>query len=145
MLDRLGKLIEQLKRCVGDLDVGRLSGDEAMKLCALFAEAERLGAAGRLVTAERVAATEVWRRGGSRSAAHWVARHTGTDPERCKDSLETAGRLDSCRIVAREIREGRLSEAQAQVIVDAVAVRPEVEGRLVEFARSNSLRLLREE
>jgi uncharacterized protein DUF222/HNH endonuclease len=145
MLDKLGNLVEQLKSCVSGLNAGQLSGDEAMELCARFAEVERLGAAGRLVTADRVAATEVWRRGGSRTAAHWVARHTGTDPERCKDALETAGRLGACQLVAEEIRAGRLSEAQAQVIVDAAAVRPEAEGQLVEFARSNSLRLLREE
>src|SRR6185503_3889487 len=125
MLDQLGSLVEQLKTCVRRLDAERLSGDEAMELCARFAEVERLGAAGRLVTAERVATTEVWRRGGSRTAAHWVARHTGTDPERCKDALETAGRLGACQLVAGEIRAGRLSEAQAQVIVDAAAARPE--------------------
>jgi hypothetical protein len=145
MLDRLGKVIEQLKSCLGGLDAGQLSGEDAMQLCASFAEVERLGAAGRLVTAERVATTEVWRRGGSRSAAHWVARHTGTDPERCKGSLETAAHLGSCRFVDREVRAGRLSELQAQAIVDAAAVRPDSEARLVEFARSNSLRLLREE
>jgi len=145
MLDRLGSLIEELKSCVGDLDVGELGGDETMELCARFAELERLAAAGRMVTAERVAATEVWRRGGSRTAADWVARHTGSDPQRARDALDTAGRFAECSVVAREIRAGRLSEGQAQVIVDAVAARPEVEGQLVEFARTNSLRRLREE
>jgi hypothetical protein len=145
MVDRLGSLIEELQRCVADLDAGQLDGGEAMEMCARFAQVERLGAAGRLVTAERVKVTEAWRRGGSRTAADWVARNTGSDPERAKDGLETAGRLAECPIVAGAIRAGRLSEAQAQVIVDAVAVRPDVEERLVEFARSNSLRRLREE
>ena len=145
MLDQLGSLVEELKGRVGDLDVGGLSGDEAMELCVRFAELERLAAAGRLMTAERVAESEVWRRGGLRSAADWVARSTGFDVERAKDALETAGRLGQCPLVAAEVRSGRLSEAQAHAIVDAVAVRPEVEERLVEFARSNSLRRLREE
>jgi hypothetical protein len=145
MLDRLGTLIGELQRCIADLDAGALEGDEAMELCARFAEVERLGAAGRLVTAERVKATEVWRRGGSRTAADWVARHTGADPERAKDGLETAERLADCPVVASELRAGRLSEQQAHVIVDAVAVRPDAEASLVEFARSNSLRRLREQ
>lgn len=34
-----------------------------MELCARFAQVERLGGAGRLLTAQRVKATEVWRRG----------------------------------------------------------------------------------
>ncbi|MCA1843279.1 MAG: 13E12 repeat family protein, partial [Actinobacteria bacterium] len=145
MLDQLGSLIEELQRCVVDLDAGRLEGDEAMELCARFAVVERLGAAGRLVTAERVKATEVWRRGGSRTAADWVARHTGADPERAKDGLETAERLADCAAVASALRAGRLSEMQAHVIVDAAAVRPDAEAKLVEFAQSNSLRSLREE
>jgi len=145
MLDRLGSLIEDLQRCVAELDAGALDGDEAMELCARFAVVERLGAAGRLVTAERVKATEVWRRGGARTAADWVARHTGADPERARDGLETAERLADCRVVAEEVRAGRLSEMQAHAIVDAVAVRPDAESRLVEFAQSSSLRRLREE
>ena len=145
MIDRLGSLIEELKGCVGELDVGQLSGDEAMEWCARFAELERLAAAGRLMSAKRVAATEVWRRGGSRTAADWVARSTGSDVGRARAGLETAGRLGVCPVVAAEIRAGRLSEEQAHVIVDAVAVRPDCEGRLVEFARTNSLRRLREE
>ena len=145
MSDRLGSLIEELQRCVADLDVGGLSGDEAMELCARFAQVERLGAAGRLLTAERVKATEVWRRGGLRTAADWVARQTGAEAERAKEGLETAERLAACPVVAGAVRSGRLSEAQAHVIVDALAVRPDAESRLVEFAETNSLRRLRDE
>jgi hypothetical protein len=145
MLDRLGSLIEGLKACVGAVDPGEISGDAAVELFARFAEVERLGAAGKLVAAERVAATEVWRRGGARSAADWVARNSGTSRQLAKEALETAGRLAECQVVAAEIRAGRLSEAQAHAIVDAVGVRPDAEAKLVEFARSNSLRGLREE
>jgi hypothetical protein len=145
VLDRLGCLIEELQQCVGGLDAAGLDGDEAMELCARFAVVERLGAAGRLVTAHRVQATEVWRRGGSRTAAHWVARQTGGDPGRAKDGLEAAGRLADCSVVAGELRAGQLSEAQLEVIVDALVVRPEAESRLVEFAKANSVRRLREE
>jgi hypothetical protein len=145
MLDQLGSLIRQLKGCVGGLDAGALSGDEAMELCARFADVERLGAAGRIVAAERVAATEVWRRGGSRSAADWLARQCGGDRERAKGALATAGRLDACAVVASELRAGRLSVGQAEVIVDAVGAQPGAEARLVEFAHGNSLRRLREE
>jgi hypothetical protein len=145
MLDRLGSLIEALQGCIDGLDTAQLDGGEAMELCDRFAQVERLGAAGRMFTAHRVKETEVWRRGGSRTAADWVARHTGCDPERAKDGLETAGRLPDCPVVAAELRAGGLSEAQAHVIADTAAVRPEAEGRLVEFAHTNSLRRLREE
>jgi hypothetical protein len=145
MSDQLGSLIEELKRVVGGLEPDELSGDEAMDLCSRFAEVERLGAAGRIVTGARVAVTEVWRRGGCRSAADWVARHAGTDPERARDGLETAARLGECPAVAAGLQAGRLSDAQASVLVDALAVRPELEEQLVEFAGQHSLRRLREE
>ena len=145
MLDRLGSLIEELQGCVEGLDAAQLDGSVAMELCAQFARIERLGGAGRLVTAQRVKETEVWRRGGSRTAADWVARQTGCDPERAKDGLEMAGSLPECPFVGVELRAGGLSEAQAHVIAEAAAVRPEAEVRLVEFARTNSLRRLRQE
>jgi hypothetical protein len=115
MSDRLGSLIEELKSVVGGLEPDELRGDEAMDLCSRFAEVERLGAAGRIVTGARVVATEVWRRGGCRSAADWVARHAGTDPERAGEGLETAARLGECPAVAAGLRAGRLSDAQASV------------------------------
>lgn len=87
----------------------------------------------------------MWRQGGLRTAADWVARHTGAGPERARDSLGTAERLAACPVVAGAVRAGRLSEAQAHVIVDALAVRPDAESRLVEFAQTNSLRRLRQE
>ena len=141
----LGMLIEELRSFVGPLDADGLSGDEAMALCAQFAEVERLGAAGRLVVSARVAATEEWRRGGCRSAAEWVAHRTGVDPERARDGLQTASRLASCPLVAAALRAGQLSDAQASVIVDALATRPELERHLLEFAAQHSLRRLREE
>jgi hypothetical protein len=145
MVSRLGSLIEGLKACVAALDPGGLSGEVAMELHAGFTELERLGAAGRLLTGERVASSEVWRRGGFRSAADWLARAGGTAPERAREALETAGSLSERRVVAAELRAGRLSEVQAHVIVDAASVCPETEAGLVEFARAHSLRQLREE
>jgi hypothetical protein len=143
MLDQVGRLVQELKGFVGELDAGGLNGDEAMQLCARFAEVERLGAAGRIVAAERVVATDAWRRGGSRSAADWLARESGGDRERARGALETAGRLEACPVVAAELRAGRLSEGQAQVIVDAAGAAPGAEERLVDFAHHNSLRQLR--
>jgi hypothetical protein len=144
MLDQLGSVIEELKSCVGS-DAESLDGVAAMEVYARFAEVERLGAAGKLAAGARVSSTEVWRRGGWRSAADWMAQQSGDDPHRAREGLETAQRLPSCPVVAAGLRAGRLSEAQAHAIVDAAAVRPEAEQRLVDFAGENSLRRLREE
>jgi len=144
MLDPLGCVIESLKSCVA-FDAAELDGEAAMEVFRRFAEIERLAVAGKLAAAERVAASEVWRRGAWRSAADWVARHSGVDSGRAGEELETAARLGECPAVAAELRAGRMSAEQARVIVDAAAVRPDAEERLVEFASGNSLRRLREE
>jgi hypothetical protein len=38
MFDLLGRVVQELKGFVGGLEPGGLSGDEAMELCARFAE-----------------------------------------------------------------------------------------------------------
>src|SRR2546423_120193 len=140
MVDQLGSVIEVMKACVGALDAEALSGEAAMQVFAGFAEVERLGAAGKGMAAGRVAAAEVWRRGGSRSAADGVGRNSGAAPESAKERVEMAGRLADCPAVAEGLRAGRLSVSQAYAVVDAVAVRPDVEGRVGGVAGANSVR-----
>lgn len=144
MLDQLGSVIETLKSCAG-FDAGELDGAAAMEVYGRFAEVERLAAVGKLAAGSRVAATEEWRRGGSRSAADWLARESRSDPGRVRDGLETAEGLENCPVVAGEFRAGRLSVDQAHVIVDALAAVPAAESRLVEYAQTHSLRQLRDE
>jgi hypothetical protein len=145
MLDELGSLVEQLRRTLARFEPGVSGGDEATQLLRLFAEGERLCAAGKVLAAGRVSETEVWRRGGWRSLADWMAQASGAKRARAAEVVEVAARLRDCPLAESEMRAGRLSEAQAHAVVDAVCVRPDLEQQLVDFAKSHTVRQLEDE
>ena len=145
MLDDLGSLVGQLRGMLARFEPGVSGGDEAMQLLRLFAEGERLCAAGKVLAAGRVSETEVWRRGGWRSLADWMAEAAGARRGRAAESVEVASRLSDCPVAESEMRAGRLSEAQAHAVIDAVAARPEMEQHLVDFAKSHTVRQLEDE
>jgi hypothetical protein len=91
-----------------------LRGDDAARLVEIFAEAERLPAAGKALAARRVEETHACRRSGHRSAANWLAAKTGSSVGAAVATLETARRLEDLSVTAQAHREGRLSETQAQ-------------------------------
>ena len=55
-------------------------------------------AAGKVLAAGRVSETEVWRRGGWRSLADWVAQASGAKRGRAAESVEVASRLSDCPV-----------------------------------------------
>ncbi|MBA3267012.1 MAG: hypothetical protein H0T70_01965, partial [Acidimicrobiia bacterium] len=76
MFGSVSQAIELLRETVGSLEPRCLGGDDAARLLELFAEAERLAAAGKALAARRVEETNRWRRSGHRSAASWLAATT---------------------------------------------------------------------
>lgn len=91
----------------------------------------------------RVADTGAWESPGERSAAHALARSTGTSVGQASEALTTAKRLEKLPAVAAAARAGQLSPSQA-----AAGGRcgcPGAENRLLEKARRSSLAELREE
>jgi hypothetical protein len=59
LLDRLARITDQLRSSVTDLDPETLSGADAARLLATFAQIERLGSAGKPLSARRVEASNV--------------------------------------------------------------------------------------
>ena len=145
MLDELGSLVEQLRLALARFEPGDSGGDEAVQLLRLFAEGERLCAAGKVLAAGRVSETEVWRRVGWRSLADWMAQASGAKRGRAAEVVEVAARLGDCPVAESELRAGRLSEAQAHAVVDAAMARPEMEQHLVDFAKGHTVRQLEDE
>ena len=84
-----------LRETVAALEPGCFTGEQAAELVGQFAAIERLGAAGRTVMARRVEETNLWRREGQRSAAHWMAAKTATSVGSAAGALETARRLEA--------------------------------------------------
>jgi hypothetical protein len=93
-----------------------------------------------------VAETNAWDDGaGDRSAAHWLARRTGTTVAEAKAKLEVADRLTDLPTTAEAFRAGLLSEQQAREVVAGALADPEAEQKLLATAAADSLRELRNE
>jgi Domain of unknown function (DUF222)/HNH endonuclease len=136
----LGEL-EQISR---QLVPGALDGQRAAGLFDDAARAERLCTAIKSRLARRVEETKVWREGGHRSAAHWVADATGETVGSAARTLETARALETLPNTDDAFRAGRLSEKQAAEITSAAGADPSAEAGLLQAAFETSVKGLRD-
>ncbi|HEX3394987.1 MAG TPA: DUF222 domain-containing protein [Acidimicrobiales bacterium] len=136
--------ISLMHRALAALEPRTFAADDAARLLRLFAEVERLAAAGKAMMARRVEETNLWRRDGHRSAASWLASTTGSSMGAAVGALETARRLESLSATAEAHRDGRLSEAQAREITGAAAANPAAEADLLTAARREPVAALRQ-
>jgi hypothetical protein len=126
-------------------DAAVLSAADAARVVDDAAAIKNMAATVEALAAARVAETEVWKQGGDRSAAHDLARRTGTSVGQAKDALETGRRLRDLPATAEAAKRGELSSQQAAAVADAASADPGAEGRLLDAARSESLGGLRAE
>jgi len=135
--------INLLRRALASLEPRTFDGDGAARLLKLFAEAERLAAAGKALMARRVEETKLWKHDGHRSAASWLAAATGSSVGTAIGTLETARRLEDLPTTAEAQRQGRLSEAQAREVASAAAVDPRPEADLLAAAQREPVAALK--
>jgi len=126
------------------LEPERITTAQASELFGLFAQLTRLGSAGQVLLAPRMAQSDEWKNEGHRSAASWVARTTGTGLGDAMATLETAERLDSLPRTAEALRTGTLSVPQVREIAAAAAARPSAEVELLEAASTCTLKGLKD-
>ncbi|MGH9036678.1 MAG: DUF222 domain-containing protein, partial [Acidimicrobiia bacterium] len=112
MLGHIEGLVELLGLALAELRPECLGGADAGRLVDLLARAESMCAAGKALVARRVEETNAWRREGFKSAAHWVAAHTGESVGQAVNTLETARRLEDLPATTEAFRAGTLSETQ---------------------------------
>jgi len=144
MFPTVSSAVDGLREAMASLEPRTFRGDDAARLLKLFAEAERLAAAGKTLMARRVEETNLWQRDGHRSAAGWLAATTGSSVGSAVGTLETARRLEALPATAEAQRAGRLSEAQAREISSAAAVDPGAEADLLAAARREPVAALRQ-
>jgi hypothetical protein len=135
----LEAVVDQLRAAVA-IDPAGLDAASAVRMFDLFAQAERLSGAGKLLCARRVEDTSAFRQDGSRSAADWVAQRSGVGLGAAINGLETARRMETLDTAAVAWQRGELSPVQAQEISQAAAAAPEKEADLVAVAKSRSVK-----
>src|SRR5207249_67217 len=141
---RLCDMEAELREFVAALEPETLPAEAAAGLVDTFATIEKLGAAGKALAARRVADSNLWRGAGERSAAHWLARRSGTSIGSAMATLETAARLPELPAVDRAVRAGELSAAQANENASAAGADPGAQAELVRVARRDGFTGLRD-
>ncbi|TML86481.1 MAG: DUF222 domain-containing protein [Actinobacteria bacterium] len=129
----------ELREFVAGLEPETLPAEAAAGLVDTFATIEKLGAAGKALAARRVAASNLWRGVGERSAAHWLARRSGVSIGSAMSTLETAARLPELPAVDAAMRAGELSSVQANEIASAAGADSNAGAELVDVARRDGV------
>lgn len=145
MCDRLEQLRDAMARCAAAFDPSVLTAEQAAVAVGDAAAIEKMAATVKGLAAARAAAAGAWKDAGERSAAHHLARTTGTSVGQAAEVIDTARRLEALPAVAAAARAGKLSPQQAAAVAGAASADASAEGRLLEVAARSSLAELREE
>src|SRR5215210_4435799 len=124
VFDEVRNAVAVLEASARALEPWRLDSCDAVALVEVAAHGERVCAAIKGLAARRVDETKVWRDGGHRDAAHWVAEATGATVGAATRTLETARALDELPATEEAFRAGKLSETQAAEITSTAVADP---------------------
>lgn len=108
-----------LREAVAGFDPACLDGPAARRAVEQLSRMERLCAAAKAAGAARVAECSAWKGGADRSAAHWLARTTGTTVGAAVTTLQTAESLRTLPATREAFERGDLSLTQAAEIASA--------------------------
>ncbi|HLY83132.1 MAG TPA: DUF222 domain-containing protein, partial [Acidimicrobiales bacterium] len=145
MCESLADLRAAVAGWAARFDPALISAADAGRVVEDAAAIEKMAATAKAMAAARQAETGLWRQCGDRSAAHHLARTTGTSVGHAADALETARRLQALPETSAAARRGELSAEQALVIAAAASADPGAESGLLARSRGSSLAELREE
>src|SRR5947208_15038839 len=129
----------ELGEFVAGLEPETLPAEAAVDLVDTYGALEKLVAAGKALAARRVAASNLWRGAGERSAAHWLAHRSGVSIGSAMSTLETAARLPELPAVDAAMWAGELSSVQANEIASAAGADSNAGAELVDVARRDGV------
>src|ERR687897_3102709 len=127
---RLSELRSAMSEYATRFDPARIPAHDAACVVEDAAAIKNMAATVEALAAARVAETALWKRDGDRSAAHQLARTTGTTVGQARETIQSARRLQDLPATAQAARRGELSTQQVAVITDAASVNPDAEARL---------------
>ena len=134
-------VVDVVAALVDGFDPDLVGPRDAMDLVEVFSRLEHLSSAGVALAARRVAETDLWRRrGGHRSAAHWLAQVTGMGVGDAVKLLRTAEAVENAPDTRDALRAGAVSVRQAKAIGRAETVDPDAGRRLLAEAPKKSAR-----
>ena len=131
-------VVDAVALMVEGFDPGLTGARDALDLVAEFSRLEHLASAGVALAARRVAQTDLWKRGGHRSAAHWLDDVTGMGVGEAVRLLQAAETVEAAPDTLDALKAGVVSTRQAKAIGAAEAVDPGAGRRLLAVASGRS-------
>jgi hypothetical protein len=119
--------------------------DQCVAVVELLARLENACAAARARTAARAAECGAHRRQGFVKPSDWLARATGSSTSEAERELDTAKRLDELPATREAVSNGELTLGQAHEVAETEAACPGSESEMLEKAKKESLKSLKEE
>ena len=144
MFEEVRSAVDTLGVAARELDPLRLDDRRVSELFEAVTEGERVCGAMKALLARRAEETKLWREGGHRSAAHWVAEVTGETVGAATRTLETARALSQLPETEIAFRSGELSATQAAEVTSAAGCAPDAEAELLDAAKATSVKGLRD-
>ena len=145
MFDELKNAVTHLREITLRIDVDVIDGKAAAELVRISEDARRVIDGLRTSAIGRVGTTEAWRVGGSKNSAEWVALHTGTPLYEAQSVVILAGQLRHLPQTVEAMSSGKISTAQAVEVARGATAEPHSEERLLNLAKSSTVRTLRDE
>jgi hypothetical protein len=141
----LVSLVDALQAALVSFQPEAYSGEDCATLAEKLAAVEKVSAFARVRAAARAGEHGVhWERGFA-DVSDWMARATGSTAGAAKATLETMASLESQPEVKAALEAGELSFAQARELVKTEAAVPGSTAELLDVARGQSLRTLKEQ
>ena len=145
MFDELKTAVTNLREIASRIDVDVIDGKSAAELVRISEDARRVIEGLRTSAIGRVGTTEAWRVGGSKNSAEWVALHTGTPIYEAPAVVILADQLRHLPQTVEAMSAGKISTAQAVEVARGATAEPHSEERLLNLAKSSTVRTLRDE
>ncbi len=136
---RLRAIDGALDDLTGDLAPECLAGHQVPEVSRLLRRIERRAAGCRLLLADAVARTGLWRREGFRSPEEWAARRNGTTVGDAKGDLQASKKLAGLPAARNAVASGEVSAEAAKAVAEGATADPGAEADLVAKARSGDL------
>ena len=145
MEQSLVQLVEGLHAALVSFQPEVHSGEDCATLVEKLAAVEKVSAAVRVRAATRAGACGAHRERGFADVSDWMARATGSTAGSVKAALDTAAALESQPEAKAALEAGELSFAQARELVKTEAAVPGSTAGLLDIAKGQSLRTLKEQ
>jgi HNH endonuclease len=141
----LVELVRVLRAALVGFQPEGFSGEDCAVLVEELATTEKVCAAARVRAAARAGACGAHKERGFADVSDWMARASGSTAGSAKTALDTAAALESQPEAKAAVEAGELSLAQARELVRTEAECPGSAADLLDVAKQNSLKTLKEQ